>query len=182
MKLLAVAIMLVGLGAMGLYGYTRHLESTRYELQPTTHPSIVHKIDRRTGEVTIIRGGREETVSPQPPANPGAEAIGLVQHSSFRLLFSTTGTPHPLGDPDAITVDSFIAKEMRGLRGDLLVVGWRAERWPTDDPTSQTFLVSHVYQHAGKEHGYYFEVLLDANIVRLVNGDADLTRKYGRVR
>jgi hypothetical protein len=70
--------------------------------------------------------------------------------------------------------DAQIQETLQRVKGSIRVTGWQARR--IDD---QTFLVVYSYSVGEALRGWVFEVNLAASVVRPVEGDPELTRKYG---
>jgi hypothetical protein len=70
--------------------------------------------------------------------------------------------------------DDWVARQwLENLKGEVEVLGWRAERHP-----SSVWIVSFTARHRGEVVGFYYEVQLPSRLIRLVTGDDELEAKY----
>jgi len=72
-------------------------------------------------------------------------------------------------------MDFIIQDTLRGMKGPLRVAGWTAKK--VDD---QVYVVAYLYDSGPNTQagGWVFEVNLNAQIVRRIDGDSELERKY----
>ena len=159
-KTVIFAVLLFALGLFaGLYFISL---SMRYQVHSAAN-GLIYKIDGKTGRTWIIYRGREKLIRGDGgvPAveDPGGRAIDLARNS---FAF---GRPH--------SVDAAIRYMLERKKGELHIGGWKAEK-----RADQTYLVSFLYRDESGENGYFFEVNLEAEIVRNVLGDRELEKKY----
>lgn len=125
----------------------------------------IYKIDRMTGKSTLILQNREIPVVENKPKNESDDEKAIRLAKSSHTL--KTGLYAPSNEQE-------IHSRMREMRGSLKIIGWEADR--VDD---QTFLVKYVFETAGGQRAYHFEVNTLADIVRNIDGDPGLEAKYG---
>lgn len=107
-----------------------------------------------------VRAIPVENSKPPQGEDPNEEAIRLAKH--------------------AITLSAFrnedaIRRLLREQKGELSVLGWDARR--VDD---QTYVVTYsIILGANSPRSWRFEVNVENQIVRNINGDMDLEKKYG---
>lgn len=148
---------------ISLYIYSKN---RRYYIISTGNRTA-YKIDRRTGRTwEIIRGrqilveGSEELTSPQSKAiSPQDKAIEMVKKS------------HAFGGFQ--TVENLIRDALEQKKGNLQITGWQAQR--IDE---QTYLVSYGLKDDTGTRAWHFEVNLAEKIVRNINADPELKKKY----
>jgi hypothetical protein len=155
-------ILIVAITAIvGFYIYS---ENTRYYMQPTGE-GIVYKIDRKTGKTWIILGPEERLIeSPNmSPESPEYKAIRLVKDSHVLERNERT--------------EGAIKDVMERKKGNLQITGWEGKKI-----NDQIYLVSYTYDAGYGAVGWFFEVNLVSDIVRMVIGDIELEEKYGLAR
>jgi hypothetical protein len=105
-----------------------------------------------------------------PPAYGGGLRWSPQQMAQRKANEDALGSPRQPNETQ-------IQQMMQRVKGTIHVNGWQARR--VDD---QIFLVTFSYSNASETLGWAFEVNLPANLVRLVEGDPELQRKYGLKR
>ena len=162
-KNLVLTLSLIVLLATGLFVYLRY---DRYSLVAQAgEDGKVYKIDRHTGRVWLIDYGLSIEIKDQADrkssTTPEEEAITLAE------VYFPPGTPSSMTE----TIQNWL----KAKKGILRVYGWKARK--VDD---QTYLVGYTFDEGPGTNagGWVFEVNLEARIVRSVQGDQELEKKY----
>jgi len=76
-------------------------------------------------------------------------------------------------------MDQTIRESLQNLKGPLRVDGWKA--WKIDD---QRYLVGYAYDTGPgtQKQGWWFEVNLEANVIRDITADDVLVKSYADVK
>jgi hypothetical protein len=147
------------------------LLGNRYELvslsgDDSNHPKV-YKIDKRTGRTWLVYEGSIEEIKEDAPLTQKAlednrkdQAIQLTRNYTF---------------PNNESADAAFQRKLRDMKGVLRVYGWRTKK--IDD---KTYVVGYTYDkgQGSTIQGWIFEVNLEAGIVRDIDGDPDLQKKY----
>jgi hypothetical protein len=157
--LLVSIFMCVG---VGLYFF---MEGNRYSIVKDGAGDL-YKIDRRTGRTWKLVGVYSVEVRDFGQGGtaeaPDKQAIRLAQNYGA----------NPTGQP---SMDVIIQETLRGMKGPLSIAGWTAKK--VDD---EVYVVAYLYDTGPNTQasGWVFEVNLKAQIVRRIDGDPELERKY----
>jgi len=108
---------------------------------------------------------------PEPAAIEAARAIELAKEARTIVAGRSYIKVPP---EETLTNDFQIRVEMSKVKGDLNVLGWKAQKMSDD-----TYLVTYTYEVGGQSSGWPFEVKVSAGVVRPVVGDSVLEEKYG---
>jgi hypothetical protein len=128
-----------------------------------------YKLDKRTGRTWLLFDGtyqEEVEVPKQSPTrstqSPEDQALQLAANYTFP------------GSTES--ADVTFKRQLQTMKGVLRIYGWHVKK--VDD---QSYVVGYTYdQGPGSAiNGWVFEVNLKAGIVRDINGDPDLEKKYG---
>ena len=111
----------------------------------------------KTGKLVVIWAGREYPSAQAMTPEKCAIELAKGEHTLF-----------PLSPNEEVIKD-----DIEAVKGPLNVIGWKARR--IDD---QTFLVTYLYKTVTQNWLYVFEVNLRAGIVRCVNDNMELRKKY----
>lgn len=115
--------------------------------------------------------------TPDPEAITEARVIELVKHSHALKYVSYDSPPGAIplggGDPAKTDTEHAVVNELRRMRGDLRVIGWKASRF--DD---QHYLVTYSWILNEETRGFPFEVNTAADLVRYIANDPALIKKY----
>jgi hypothetical protein len=161
-KNLILTLSFIGLLAAGLFVYLR---GDRYSLVAQAgDDGKVYKIDRRTGRVWLIDYAFSVEIKEADDKSPETQeesAIGLAKS------YFPPDTPS--------SMDDTIHNWLRAKEGTLRVYGWKARK-----VDNQTYLVGYTFDEGPGTNvgGWVFEVNLEAGIVRKVQGDQELEKKY----
>lgn len=149
--------------------------SRRYNLQVSG--DALYKIDRLTGKTWLVRGIYEHLVATRDPTSDEA---GQVRQESKALALAKTGKSFSelFDDQAGPALSNKRAAEIffEVQEGDIEIPGWQATM-----VGDGVFLVSATIIREGEESGFYFEVHLNVELVRLINGDTGLAEKYDLV-
>jgi hypothetical protein len=95
-----------------------------------------------------------------------AQAIALAKEAR-NLVAGRFYSANVRPDPQTLTNDFQIRLQMSEVKGDINIIGWKAEQRDDD-----TYLVTYSYEYAdrrdGMAHGWPFEVKLAPSVVRYV--------------
>ena len=154
-----VAILIIAITfILSLYLY---LNNNRFYII-STGQLTAHKIDRKTGKVWFIMGENQTLLKEnEETKSPKDKAIELTKKS--------------LDYDNYQTVENEIHDIMQKQTGNIKINGWSAQKID-----QQTFLVNYYYieNDSGIVHGWWFEVNVPEELVRFVNDDSELQKKY----
>ena len=157
---IAATLIIAATMLLGLNSYTK---GTRYHIQSTGR-DLTYKLDRKTGQIWLIFGGREKLIAKDTGSDkalpPEERALNMAK-SAFTL-----GKAHK--------VDDAIRMMLQAKKGVLKISGWKAEK-----KGENIYVVSYIFKDGSGENGFFFEVNLRAEIVRSVLGDTALEKQYG---
>lgn len=153
-----------------LIGFYLYLDNSRYYM--TVTGSRVYKLDRKTGKMWLVVGNKEVPISPPVVQNKEKNLeelrqkleIDVIQFVKYQETLSYL-----------YTNEEYIKNYLRKKKGHLSVKGWEAKA----NFEEKTVFVSFLWEDDSGRRGYFFEFDIELQIVRLINDDLALEKKYG---
>ena len=156
-----VTVLTVGIFvAGGLAAFYIHSQNTKFEIVSIGEKGLALKLDHQTGETWFIRGPEEIPIESQKTSSPEEEAIRLTRNSY--ALDGKSSTERAIRDV------------LQKKKGPLGIPGWRAKK--VDEGH---YLVSFTFDQGSGERGWFFDVHIKENIVRLIADDPELEKLHG---
>lgn len=167
--------------AIGLFIFGWFATSNRYSLLNASD-GRVFKLDKRTGELVIIRQGQEipikRFIPPEAkgPSLPDVDSLVGVKEE-MELAISMARDAHTLNPSDLVrSNEDYVMDHIGNQKGDLKILGWKATK-----VEPRIYDVRFMIERDGKasQPGLGFEVDVKYGMVRKINGDPGLEKKYG---
>lgn len=165
-----VASLLVSISAIACFLIWSN--SNRYYLSSSGNST--YRIDRKTGEATLIAGAESKKVEEPSVIAPkkedsfdeaGNKAIELVKKSST-FFFNMA----KFFEEQSPTIEEDLNSVTRQLDGELYIYGWGAQKI-----NDQTYLVSYKFNHENTKFGYFWEVNTEVDRITSVS---EIYEKY----
>jgi hypothetical protein len=129
----------------------------------TTSKARVKTDEKTTNSKQIEQEQKGGFVIKKQPTPEENKAINMVKFSRAIVNYTNTGES--------------IRNYLKTIKGNLKILGWKAKK-----VNDQTYLVSYTYEVDSGVKGYYFDVNMNANIVRRILEDHELERIYGLIK
>ncbi|NQU06281.1 MAG: hypothetical protein HQ568_09335 [Calditrichaeota bacterium] len=174
-RVIAIVSIICGTLLLGTYLF---LEKNRYSIV-TTEKGVAYKLDKQTGKTWFVRYGSEKLTVLD--SNSYVAESKTQKETAIRIAKSS----HLLSEGGTKSNEQYIRKEFNSLKGDVNFNGWQV-----CEVNKGVFLVANTatlidYESPSKgipEVGYFFEVVPSSGIIRYVEEDSLLAKKYGLIK